>query len=109
MLAISQSSIAGSLDCTIKKGISGASLDLVQTVFAYEDSEEETESYSVLFRDKVEAAVEYAPYQNGVDLILKLLKSGITARANYDQMSDEYMDLSITDTRGLTYYLECRR
>lgn len=109
MLGFLNSGFAGTLDCEISKGYAGAKTKLIQTAFAEEDPEEETESYEVSFNNTVLASVEYAPYQNGVDLTLKLLKSGIKASSNYDQEIDDYMDLSMTDADGTVYLLTCTK
>lgn len=109
MLVISSSAFAGSLRCDVSKGFKQPKSDLVQTAFAYQDPEEETESYVGSLNETVIATVEYAPYQNGINLKLELVNTGVFAEANFDQETDDYINLSITDTDGSKYLLVCRK
>lgn len=100
---------AGTLTCTLSKGFPGPKIELIQTGFSYEDPEEETETYELTLDKLVTASVDYAPYQDGVQLKLELLDSGISATTNFDQETEDYMDLILNNGNGVRYILECKR
>ena len=108
-LLVSTESYAGSLDCKISKGTNNNKISLVQTVFAKDDPEEESETYELSYdKGSVKAKVIYFPYQNGVDLILEATKEEFVAQTNFDMKIDGYMNLDIK-VKNINYRLECLR
>lgn len=102
-MLISTGAHAGSFDCQLAKG--GYKIKLVQTGFAENDPEEESEAYEIGF-DNIKASVNYTPYQHGLILILKATKENVEAETNFDLENDEYTDLSLK-IRGVEYTLAC--
>ena len=107
-LLLASSALAGTLKCQISKE-HGATKILKQTSFAKDDPDEASEKYETLYdNDNMAATVVYFPHQNGVDLILEQLNGEVEARANFDQKSDDYMDLDLKIGYD-EYRLECWR
>lgn len=99
---------AGSLECSIYKNDKNQS-ELIQTSFAKDDPEEESELYELSYdNNTVKATVINLPYQNGVDLYLESSKLGIRVNANFDQENDEDMNLDLNIDK-ISYTLACFR
>lgn len=101
----SLTTFAKSYDCFLTVGTAKAQ-GLIQTSFAEDDPEEESEEYELSLASGIKAYVLYLPYQDGLDLYLE--KDGLSTSANFDQEGDEfaYLRLKIED---VNYRLYCSK
>lgn len=107
VLLLTQSAYAGTYECKIYKNYKEL-ITLVQTEFAENDPEEESEVYEMIIADGIKALAGYYPYQDGLALYLTDVKAKIGAEAIFDKKDDEYA--SVTLIKGDNRYeLACRK
>lgn len=96
---------AKTFDCYLRVGMITAG-QLLQTSFAENDPEEESEEYELTLASGFSAYVLYLPYQDGLDLFVS--KGDFEANANFDQESDDYANLDVS-LEGTDYSLFCQK
>ena len=110
-LAMINTAWGGTFDCSIYKGFHENETTLIQTAFAEDDEEENSEEYALLYEQSVRAYVSYLPYQNGVDLHLDSVDQSVSANANFAQEDGNYDDSPYMELElklgGITYTLAC--